>query len=420
MKMGKIKNTEKDKEQTIIMSGNYASAWGAKCSRVQVVSAYPITPQTTVVEKLSEFVDHKELDANYIRVESEHSVMASLVGSSMTGARSFTATSGQGLLYMTEMLHWVSSSRLPVVTTIASRGIAPPWNIWAEYTDILSVRDCGWIIQFASTHQEIFDSVLMSYKIAENEGVMLPYFIVYGGFTQSHTSKPVRIPRQSDIDSFLPPPPKKGWAHLNLDPAKPITHGNLLMPTQEYLDFRFLIHDSMMKSKKVIKKTITDFKKSFGRNYSGLVEKYKCKDADVVMIGYGAVAEQSKLAVDELRAKGKKVGLFKLRYIRPFPDKELLDLFDSGVKVIGIADQGTAFGNPTGGPVSTEVMSLLSKAKRKIKVLPIIWGLGGRDVTVDEQVTIFNQLIRMKNKNEYPTDKTMQHGSLWLGLKTGA
>lgn len=192
------------------------------------------------------------------------------------------------------------------------------------------------------------------------------------------------------------------------------------MPTQEYLDFRFLIHDSMMKSKKVIKKTITDFKKSFGRNYSGLVEKYKCKDADVVMIGYGAVAEQSKLAVDELRAKGKKVGLFKLRYIRPFPDKELLDLFDSGVKVIGIADQGTAFGNPTGGPVSTEVMSLLSKAKRKIKVLPIIWGLGGRDVTVDEQVTIFNQLIRMKNKNEYPTDKTMQHGSLWLGLKTGA
>jgi pyruvate ferredoxin oxidoreductase alpha subunit len=420
MKMGKIKKTEKDKEQTIIMSGNYASAWGAKCSRVQVVSAYPITPQTTVVEKLSEFVDHKELDANYVRVESEHSVMASLVGSSMTGARSFTATSGQGLLYMTEMLHWVSSSRLPVVTTIASRGIAPPWNIWAEYTDILSVRDCGWIIQFASTHQEIFDSVLMSYKIAENEGVMLPYFIVYGGFTQSHTSKPVRIPKQSDIDRFLPSPPKKGWAHLNLDPAQPVTHGNLLMPTQEYLDFRFLIHDSMMKSKKVIKKTITDFKKSFGRNYSGLVEKYKCKDADVVMIGYGAVAEQSKIAVDELRAKGKKVGLFKLRYIRPFPTKELSDLFDSGVKVIGIADQGTAFGNPTGGPVSTEVMSLLAKVKRNIKVLPIIWGLGGRDVTVDEQVAIFNQLIRMKNKNEYPTDKTMQHGSLWLGLKTGA
>jgi len=418
--MAKIKKTLKDKEQTIIMSGNYASAWGAKCSRVQVVSAYPITPQTTVVEKLSEFVDKKELDANYVRVESEHSVMASLVGGSMTGARTFTATSGQGLLYMTEMLHWVSSSRLPVVTTIASRGIAPPWNIWAEYTDILSVRDCGWIIQFASTHQEIFDSVLMSYKIAEDEGVMLPYFIVYGGFTQSHTSKPVRIPNQSDIDGFLPPPPKKGWAHLNLDPERPVTHGNLLMPTQEYLDFRFLIHDSMMKSKKVIKRTISEFKKTFGRNYSGLVEKYKCKDAEAVIISYGAIAEQSKLAVDELRAKGKKVGLFKLRYIRPFPTKELLDLFDSGVKVIGIADRGTAFGNPTGGPVSTEVMSLLHQSKRKIKVLPIIWGLGGRDVTVDEQVNIFNQLIRIKNKNEYPAEKSMQHGSLWLGLKTGA
>lgn len=416
----KIKKTEMNKEQTIIMSGNYASAWGAKCSRVKVVSAYPITPQTTVVEKLADFVENEELDARYIKVESEHSVMASLVGSSMTGARSFTATSGQGLLYMTEMLHWVSSSRLPIVTTIASRGIAPPWNIWAEYTDILSVRDCGWIIQFASTHQEIFDSVLMSYKIAENEGVMLPYFIVYGGFTQSHTSKPVRIPPQKDIDNFMPTVPEKGWSHLNLDPDNPITHGNLLMPQQEYLDFRFMIHDSMMKSKKVIKKTIKEFKKSFNRNYSGLVEKYKCKDADVVLISYGALAEQSKIAIDELRGKGKKVGLFKLRYIRPFPNEELLELFNSGVKVIGIADQATAFGNPTGGPISTEVMSLLGQTKRKIRVLPYVWGLGGRDVTVDEQINVFHQLIRLKNKNEYPTDDTFQHGSVWVGLKTGA
>ncbi|RJP81937.1 MAG: pyruvate ferredoxin oxidoreductase [Desulfobacteraceae bacterium] len=417
--MSKIKKTEMDKEQTIIMSGNYASAWGAKCSRVKVVSAYPITPQTTVVEKLADFVEGGELDARYIKVESEHSVMASLVGSSMTGARSFTATSGQGLLYMTEMLHWVSSSRLPIVTTIASRGIAPPWNIWAEYTDILSVRDCGWIIQFASTHQEIFDSILMGYKIAENEGVMLPYFIVYGGFTQSHTSKPVRIPPQKDIDSFLPSPPEKGWSHLNLDPENPITHGNLLMPQQEYLDFRFLIHDAMMKSKKVIQKTITEFKKSFKRNYSGLTENYKCKDADVVLISYGALAEQSKIAVDELRKQGKKVGLFKLRYIRPFPNEELEELFNSGVKAIGIADQGTAFGNPTGGPISTEVMSLLRLSGKKIKVLPYVWGLGGRDVTVDEQIHVFNQLITLKNKNQYPTDDTFQHGTVWMGLKTG-
>ncbi|MBA4366677.1 MAG: pyruvate ferredoxin oxidoreductase [Desulfobacterium sp.] len=418
--MSKIKKSEMDKEQTIIMSGNYASAWGAKCSRVKVISAYPITPQTTVVEKLADFVDGGELDARYIKVESEHSVMASLVGSSMTGARSFTATSGQGLLYMTEMLHWVSSSRLPIVTTIASRGIAPPWNIWAEYTDILSIRDCGWIIQFASTHQEIFDSVLMSYKIAENQGVMLPYFIVYGGFTQSHTSKPVRIPPQKEIDSFLPPPPEKGWSHLNLDPDNPITFGNLLMPQQEYLDFRFLIHDSMVKSKKIIQKTIKEFKKSFKRDYSGLTENYKCNDADVVLITYGALAEQSKIAVDELRKKGKKVGLFKLRYIRPFPNEELLKLFNSDVKVIGIADQGTAFGNPTGGPISTEVMSLLRQSNRKIKVLPYVWGLGGRDVTVDEQIHVFHQLMQLKNKNEYPTDDTFQHGTVWMGLKTGA
>jgi len=418
--MSKTKKTESNKEQAIIMSGNYASAWGAKCARAQVISAYPITPQTTVVEKLADFVDNKELDARYIRVESEHSVMASLVGSSMTGARTFSATSGQGLLYMTEMLHWVSASRLPVVTTIASRGLAPPWNIWAEYTDILAIRDCGWIIQFASTHQEIFDSVLMSYKIAEDKGVMLPYFIVYGGFTQSHTSKPVRVPPQKDIDAFVPAPPEKGWGHLNLDPEAPITHGNLLMPTQEYLDFRFLIHDAMKKSKQKILKTIKEFKKSFGRDYGGMVEKYRCDDADVVMITYGALAEQNKLAVDELRAKGRKVGSFKLRYIRPFPTEELVELLSSGVKVVGIADQGTAFGNPTGGPVSTEVMSILNQVNKKVRVLPVIWGLGGRDVTVEEQVDLYKRLITIKNKNQYPTDDSFQHGTVWLGLKTGA
>ncbi len=418
--MNKKMGNEQKKEESIIMSGNYAAAWGAKCSRVNVVSAYPITPQTTVVEKLSEFVDNKELDANYIRVESEHSVMAALVGASMTGARSFSATSGQGLLYMTEMLHWVSSSRLPIVATIASRGIAPPWNIWADYSDILSTRDCGWIIQFASTHQEIFDSILMAYKIAENPEINLPYFIVYGGFIQSHTSKPVRIPFQQRIDDFLPPPPEAGWNHINLDPDNPITHGNMVMPEQEYLDFRFLIQNTMVKSKEKIKNTIQDFNAEFGRDYKGLVEQYCCEDADVVVIAYGALAEQNKIAVDQLRAKGRKVGSFKLRYIRPFPTDELLELFNGRVKVIGTVDRGTAFGNPTGGPISTEVMSLLCRAGRKVKALPCIWGIGGRNVTVEDQVGLYKRLLRIKNKNEYPTDGTYQHGAVWMGLKIGA
>ena len=411
--------TEQDKERVIIMSGNYAAAWGAKCSNVNVISAYPITPQTTVVEKLSDFVDNKELDAKYIRVESEHSVMAALVGSSIVGARSFSATSGQGLLYMTEMLHWVSSSRLPVVTTIASRGIAPPWNIWADYTDILSIRDCGWIIQFASTHQEIFDSILMAYKIAENPDVSLPYFVVYSGFSQSHTSKPVRIPAQQRINRFLPSLPEKGWNHLNLDPDNPITFGNLVMPEQEYLDFRFKIHHSMVESKSVIHNTIKDFDQDFGRNYSGLVEKYLCDDAEVIVICYGALAEQNKDAVDKLREKGHKVGSFKLRYIRPFPNEELIELFNSGIKVIAVVDQGTAFGNPTGGPISTEVMSLLNHTKNKIEVLPCIWGIGGRNVTVDHQTELFEKLLHFKNNNEFPTDETCQHGTVWMGLKTG-
>nr|MBL0732723.1 hypothetical protein [Desulfobacterales bacterium] len=210
------------------------------------------------------------------------------------------------------------------------------------------------------------------------------------------------------------------WNHLNLDPDKPITHGNLVMPEQEYLDFRFLIQDAMIKSKETIKKTINDFNTDFGRNYNGLVEEYCCEDADVVVIAYGALAEQNKIAVDQMRAKGCKAGSLKLRYIRPFPTEELLELFNGKVEVIGVVDRGTAFGNPTGGPISTEVMSLLFRAKREVKAIPCIWGVGGRNVTVEDQVGLFEKLVRIKTKNEYPTDETYQHGTVWMGLKIGA
>jgi len=271
-------------KETIVIKGNISAAYAAKSARVQVISAYPITPQTTVVEKLSEFADNGLMPGTqYIRVESEHSVMASVIAASKAGTRTFTATAGQGLFYMFEMLHWASGSRLPIVTTIASRGAAPPWNIWADFTDVISCRDTGWMTAFCATHQEIYDEILMSYKICEDYDVLLPKFVAYGGFILSHTSKPVIIEDQDLVDSFLPPlPDEKGWPHIWFDPERPIMFGNLIMPSGFYYEFRMKIHDAMIRAKEKIKSVAKDFEKTFGRNYGNVLNKeYKMDGADV-------------------------------------------------------------------------------------------------------------------------------------------
>jgi pyruvate/2-oxoacid:ferredoxin oxidoreductase alpha subunit len=409
----------KDKEETLILTGNEAAAWAARRAKVHVITAYPITPQTTVMETLSEFVDSGEMKAQFVRVESEHSVMAGMVGASMTGARSFTATSGQGLLYMAEMVHWVAGSRLPVVTTISSRGIAPPWNIWVDYSDVLSMRDTGWMIQFGSTHQEIFDSVIMNFKIAENPEVMLPVFVAYGGFSQSHTSKPVIIPSQKDIDAFLPPVPPNGWKHIYLDPERPIVHGNLVMPNQEYMEFRFKIHETMTKITPIIKKVNQEFSKKFGRDYQGLIEPYRCDDAEFIVITIGALSEQVKIAVDMLRDQGVRAGSIKLRYFRPFPVDDFLELLKGKkIKGIAVADRSIAYGSPTGGHVSSEFYSVLQKLGGGITYLPTVWGLGGRDVTVDDQVSVIKDLIDLSETNTIkPGKNKLVAKTLWVNMK---
>ncbi len=406
-------------EQTLIITGNEASAWAARRAKVHVVTAFPITPQTTVMETIAEFVDSGKMNTQFVKMESEHSVMAGMVGASMTGARAFTATSGQGLLYMAETVHWVSGTRLPVVTTIASRGIAPPWNIWVDYSDVLSMRDSGWLIQFASTHQEIFDSVLINFKIAENPDVMLPAFVAYGGFTQSHTSKPVIIPSQAQVDAYLPPVPEKGWPHIVLDPDRPIVHGNLLMPNQEYMEFRFKIHDSMYKAIPVIKKAIKDFARAFNRDYQGLIECYNCNDADYILISVGALAEQVKIAVDNLRTRGIKAGSIKIRYFRPFPFDDILEVLrGKALKGIAAVDRAIAYGSPTGGHLSSEFYTVLSKLGTGITYLPAVWGLGGRDVSVEEQENVFLDLIKYHETNDIPPSKNkFIGGTLWINLK---
>ena len=413
-----IKHEQKDfiqPRETLIIKGNVAAAYAAKSARVQVISAYPITPQTTVVEKLSEFVDGGEMPGTqYIKVESEHSVFACVVGASIAGTRTFTATSGQGIFYAHEMIHWAAGTRLPIVVAIASRGPAPPWNIWADFTDVCSQRDTGWMSSFCATHQEIYDEILMSYKVCEDHEILLPKFIAYGGFILSHTSKPIIIEDQDKVDVYLPPlPDEKGWPHIFIDPERPMMHGNLIMPSGFYAEFRMKIQEAHMKAFEKIKNAAIEFEKTFGRSYgNGLIQEYKMDDAEVGMLIYGDLALQMEEAVDQVREEGYNVGMIKLRHFRPFPVDDIINIAKK-VKVLGIIDRATAFGSQTGGPVSSEVKMAIHDVEGTAKVLPMMNGIGGREVTLDQQKDQLKILMKMHETGELPKD--LLYGTLWHG-----
>ncbi len=393
------------KPTTRIISGNATVAWAARYAKVQVISAYPITPQTVIVEKLSDFVDAGEMDAEYVRVESEHSVMGFLVGASYAGARTFTATAGQGLLYMTEMLHWASATRLPIVTAISDRGIAPPWNIWGDHQDVIAERDSGWLILFASNHQEIFDTIIQAYKIAEDPRVFLPIMVCLEGFMLSHMNTPVDMPDQADVDDFLPEIPKNGWPHIFLDPERPISHGNLqnpggatATPGSMYFEFRSLIDEAMLNSKTVIKEVAEEFKKKFGRYHGALIEEYKCNDAEVALVCMGNLADQAKYSVDRMRDEGYKVGAVKLRAYKPFPTEDFQNLAKK-IKVFATLERNMGF-SLYGGCASVDLKSALYYLEERPIVMPVIGGVGGRDVSVDDQCWIIKQAFKNLEKGE--------------------
>ena len=393
------------KESVKIISGNSVAAWAARYARVQVISAYPITPQTTIVEKLSDFVDSEGWDCQYMRVESEHSVMAFLIGASFAGARTFSATSGQGLFYMNEMLHWAAPSRLPIVLTVANRGVAPGWNIWADHQDVIASRDTGWLILFASSHQDIFDTIIQAYRIAEDPRVYLPIMVCLEGFQLSHTIEPVYFPDQSLVDEFLLDLPKNGWPHTFLDPNRPITFGSLQIPggkvatpSSMYFEFRASIEKAMLNARTVIKEAAQDFKKIFGRDTGDLIQKYKCDDAEAVIVCAGNMARQAIAAVDKLRSEGLNVGAVKLRSYKPFPIQEFQELANNGVKGFGVLERNMAF-SLNGGAASVDLKSAFYDMEPSPYVVPFIGGVGGRDITMDDQCNILKRVLNViKNK----------------------
>jgi len=382
-----------------VIYGNHAVSYGARDSRVEVIAAYPITPQTQVVELLSEFCASGELKAKFIKVESEHSAMAACVGASAAGARAFTATSSQGLALMHEMLHWASNARHPIVMANINRAMGPPWSIWTDQNDSIAQRDTGWLQFYCSTNQEVYDTTIQAFKICENDKVLLPGMLILDAFVLSHTSEVVDMPPQEEIDEFLPPYEAK----YKLDLDDPRAFGGLMFPDW-YYELKYKQHKSMEKALKIIEDVGREFGERFGRYY-GLVEEYRIDDAEIVLVVSSTVAQTSKEAVDLLRKEGMRIGLVRIRTFRPFP-KEKIRKIASKVDMMIVIDRNISFGSE--GVFYTETKAALYNEKSRPPVYGVIIGLGGRDVRVED---IMN--IAKKGKN----NKLEINKINWWGVK---
>lgn len=369
----------------MVMTGNYASAYGAKLARAEVIAAYPITPQTSIVEKLAEFVASGDLKAKFIPVEGEHSAMAACIAAQTAGARTYTATSSQGLTLMHEVLMWASGARLPIVMTNVSRAMAPPWSVWVDHMDTVAQRDTGWLQFFCKSNQEVLDTIIMAYKICESSGVMLPAMIVEDAFILSHTSEPVDVPDQALVDSFLP----AYSPELKIEVGKPLGFGSLVKPDQ-YMEFRYKAMLGMKEAHDRILRVEQEFKHIFGREYGGLLDLYNCSDADVVLVAAGSVAATAMDVVDAMRAKGIRVGLARIRAFRPFPHEEFRALAG---KTDGIAVLDRSFTFGAAGAMFTEVKASIYSCQKRPVIKNYIAGLGGRDITPKILEKIFEDML---------------------------
>jgi pyruvate/2-oxoacid:ferredoxin oxidoreductase alpha subunit len=390
-----------------LLDGNQAAAEGAKLSRVQVIAAYPITPQTPVTEALSEFVERGDLKAEYVAVESEHSAMAVCTSASLVGARTFTATSAHGLAYMHEMLHWAAGARLPVVLACVNRAIGAPWNILNDQQDSISQRDTGWIQLYARNNQEILDTIIQAYKIAET--VYVPVMVCYDGYVLSHTEMPVEVPSQEEVDKFLPP----YKPHTTLDPANPKNYNLVTLADPRvnaegilchgYMELRYLLQEALQNSAETITKVGQEFGKLLGRDYAGMFWEDDIDDADIVIVAMGSLAMEATVAAEMLREEGHKVSVLGLRVFRPFPKAALVKALEKA-RLIAVFDKNISYGSE--GATCSEIKSALYGSQTKAAIRNFIVGLGGRDVKARELAdAVRKALTSMKSgalNIEYP------------------
>jgi len=379
-----------------VIMGNHAVSYGVRASDVKVISAYPITPQTQVVELLSEMCANGEIDAKFIMVESEHSAMTACVGASAAGVRTFTATSAQGLLLMHEILHWAVGARLPIVLANVNRAVGPPWSIWTDQNDSLSQRDVGWLQIYCESNQETQDTIPQAFKIAER--IKLPVMLVLDAFFLSHTFEIVDILEAEKVRAFLPP----YVADKQVDITESHSFGNLASP-DGYMELRYMIQKAMEDSLEVIREVDKEFEQHFGRGY-GLVKPYRCDDADVILVTSGTIASTTRAVIDEMRDEGIKIGSLKVRVFRPFPFDDVFEVL-SKAKRVGVIDRNISFGHH--GIFYQEVKSALY-GRTDVPVIGYIAGLGGRDVTPQVIRTIAEKAINDENPDELIN---------WIGVK---
>lgn len=367
------------------MEVSIAASVAAKLARVEAIAAYPITPQTHIVEHLAELVANGELEAAYINVESEHSAMSACVGASATGARTFTSTSSQGMELMHEILFIASGMRLPIVMAAVNRALSSPLSIWGDHSDIMAARDTGWVMVFCENGQEVVDSIIMAFKIAEDRRVLLPMMVNLDGFSLSHVIEPIEFPSQEDVDRFLPP-----YNPLyTLHPDKPVTMGAYAMP-ELYTEAKYSQEMAIRNSKSVVKEVMDQFSREFGRTYN-LVETYNTEKADTVFMALGSINENIKTAIDSLKEEGKELGLVSLRLFRPFPDAEVLEVLKNKKKIVVL--ERVMPGGAMNGPLFNEMASLVVSNGLNVQLENFIFGLGGRDVEPEELMDVYEQVV---------------------------
>lgn len=375
-----------------VMTANRAVSEAVKLAKPKVIPVYPITPQTSISEYLAQFVADGDIDAEYIRVESEHSAISAAVGACGAGVRVFTATSSQGLMLMHEILFAAAGMRMPIVMADANRAISAPLSIWNDQQDSIAQRDSGWMQIYVENGQDALDSILMAYKTSENNKVLLPSMVCLDGFILTHTVEPVEIPSQEQVDKFLP---EYKPEHAFLNPEAPMSLGTLTDPDY-YMEARYQIEEAMENSLKVIEKTNQEFEEIFGRKYD-LVEEYKCEDAEIIIVAMGSICSTVRVCVDEMRDRGEKVGLLKIRVYRPFPQEQIQKAVQNAKKV-AVLDKNISFG--VGGALYNDI-----KAKIDVEAYDFIIGLGGRDITP-------NYIEEVVEKTKNP-----EKDVTWIGLK---
>jgi pyruvate ferredoxin oxidoreductase alpha subunit len=371
------------------LEGSQAVAKAVQLCKPGVISAYPITPQTHIVEELAQMVADGHLNSQFVNVESEHSAASVVLGAVATGVRAYTATSSQGLLYMAEVIFNIAGLRLPLVLTCANRSVSAPINIWNDQQDSISLRDSGWIQFHAEDIQEAVDLHLIAYRLGEDKSMMLPVMVCMDGFILTHGFEPIDMPDQEQVDKFLP-----DYQPLyKLDPQDPLTMGSLVDP-EYYMEARYALDHTHKEALSLIPKITAEFAKVFGRTYNGLIEEYRTKDAERVIVAMGSVCGTAKEVIDELRSKNKKVGLLKITSYRPFPAQRIYEALKNVPKV-AVIDRALSLGSYT--PLSAEIKAIFfGKTKKPKAISSFVVGLGGRDITKDS----IKEILRLLSKKE--------------------